>query len=974
MKNFLWLGVLATMPWMTPLLSAQEEAAANPVQEAFEAWEAETELPWLMRLDQARGVAQMLYGSKLAMPFEAVTDADFFDLGREALDQTHGMFRIDDLTLVEVRVKHLHLSHIGTTDKVAVNFVQEVNGVPVVHGYANVLFSHDGELLAIQSTALPDLENFNTAPATSSYAAIAKAHAGFIELEDREASLIETPELVIFGQNLGKSVTARLAWSIEVRNEEFGSNGLPSGRRMYVSADGFAEVIGNDQLIHTAMPQDLTGQVVSWATPGVAPDIATNPEIQKPMGFIQVTSSAGNAITDVNGNFTIPNAGPNAVNVTATYFGDWANVNNDAGADYSITASLTPGVPGTIVMNPGRSEFETAQANGYAEVVNFREWIKSVDPSDTTMDFRVINNVNQNSACNAFFNGSSINHFRALSGCVNTSYSTVIAHEEGHWANVVYGSGNGSDGFGEGGADVWSMYINDTAIVGDQFFGAGGGFIRTGNNTRQWCGSGCYGQVHTDGEVMMGALWKVRRNLNTTYGNTTGDDIANALMLGWYNSYNQTTIGEVIEDQWLTLDDNNGNIFDGTPNYTDIDSAFREQGFPGIDLQLIDIQHTPLPNTQNETGPYTVNAVISSLTGASITSAEVKYSVNGGPENTVVMTNTGGNSYTGDIPGQTSVAFVDYYIEASDNNGNNQNEPRVGEYSFVVGVFTQYEFFDFEAASDEGWTHGLIATQDDWQRGAPQGKVQDPGSAFSGTNVWANDLGNPGWNGEYASNTNNWLQSPSFDLTGATGVRLRFQRHLSVEQRNSTSNPYDRAELLVNGTSVWINPLATDVIDSNWTLVDYDISAIADNNANVQVRFEMESDGGVEFGGWTIDDLEIYSVEPVPGNKDVILLTGDTNGVVGGTVSYNLSNCPQDSIYLIYYSKNLNGTTIAGHMFDIGDPFFTAFSGVTDGNGNASWTSGPIPPKGAGQTVFVEARSDSTTEVFDSNVVTLVIQ
>ena len=49
----------------------------------------------------------------------------------------------------------------------------------------------------------------------------------------------------------------------------------------------------------------------------------------------------------------------------------------------------------------------------------------------------------------------------------------------------------------------------------DHFCGAGC-HIRDGNNTRTYCGDGnpgCYGQVHADGEVIMGAMWKVRERM-----------------------------------------------------------------------------------------------------------------------------------------------------------------------------------------------------------------------------------------------------------------------------------------------------------------------------------------------------------------------------------------------------------------------------------------------------------------------------
>ena len=122
------------------------------------------------------------------------------------------------------------------------------------------------------------------------------------------------------------------------------------------------------------------------------------------------------------------------------------------------------------------------------------------------------------------------------------------------------------------------------AVVGQDFLGPGSN-VRTGLNTHAFCGDkhpACYGEVHADGEPWMGAAWKVRNRLNITNGNAQGDLIANNIFLGWMNAYNQGEIKSLIESQWLALDDDDGNLNDGTPHFTDIDKGFRSQGFRGV--------------------------------------------------------------------------------------------------------------------------------------------------------------------------------------------------------------------------------------------------------------------------------------------------------------------------------------------------------------------------------------------------------
>lgn len=455
----------------------------------------------------------------------------------------------------------------------------------------------------------------------------------------------------------------------------------------------------------------------------------------------------------------------------------------------------------------------------------------------------------------------------------------MVHHENGHWLNDLYGSGNGPDGFGEGNADNFATYLNDSPVVGEDFLCVGAGcYIRTGTNLKQFCGDanpGCYGEVHSDGEVIMGALWKVRVNLNTSLGNTIGDATANLLFNEWMNVYNDSQIKTIIEEHWLALDDNDGNIDNGTPHYNEINSGFVVQGFPGYTLALIQLTNlTSLPDTKDQAGPYGVRVDASSLIGGSISSVQLKYSVNNGAFQTLAMANSGGGVYLASLAGIASPAKVRYYAQATDNLGNTATLPKAAPAAFEdfnVGVTNVFFFDNFEQAGDNGWTHAQIATQDDWQKGAGAGKTgtsqgvswKDPAGAYSGTRIWANDLGNTiggqPYNGAYQPNVSNYLRSPLINCAAATGATLTFQRWLTVEQ-----SIYDKAAIKVNGVQVWLNPAGEHVLDTAWKDQEIDISAQADGNPAVQLEWSLVTDGGLELGGWGIDDVSIRTLQPSP--------------------------------------------------------------------------------------------------------------
>src|SRR5258705_12600268 len=193
------------------------------------------------------------------------------------------------------------------------------------------------------------------------------------------------------------------------------------------------------------------------------------------------------------------------------------------------------------------------------------------------------------------------------------------------------------------------------------------------------CCPACYGEVHADGEPWMGAAWKIRARLNVTNGNAAGDLIANNIFLGWMNGYNQTQIRSIIETQWLTLDDNDGNINNGTPHFTDIDSGFRDQGFPGFSLPAISITNvTDLPDTSNETGPYVVSATIVAQSSPPLTATTLRYRRNNAAFTSLAMPNQAGNVSAASIPGQAGGARIDYYVTATDSGGHTAPFPTGG--------------------------------------------------------------------------------------------------------------------------------------------------------------------------------------------------------------------------------------------------------------------------------------------------------
>ncbi|MCX8229074.1 MAG: choice-of-anchor B family protein [Planctomycetota bacterium] len=416
-----------------------------------------------------------------------------------------------------------------------------------------------------------------------------------------------------------------------------------------------------------------------------------------------------------------------------------------------------------------------------------------------------------------------------------------------------------------------------------------------------------------------------------------------------------------------------------------------EEGFHclRVDGPSIELDHTPLLDTQDEAGPYPVTVTATALrAGASVASVEAWYRIDSGSWQVEGLQQQGtSDTWSGSLPGQVAPTIVDYYIYAKDDSGRAQWSPggsNAGDlvYSFLVGRERLVYFNDFEGQGDEGWTHGMSAGTDDWERDAPQGKGgeafrhegtvwQDPDVAYSGSKVWGNNLGLGNETGIYGRNSSTWLSSPSIDCSQSTRTILQFRRWASIE-----AAPYDRARIRVNGNVVWENPQGWievfHLVDNTWFPQSIDVSQYADGNASVVVTFELETDDAMELGGWAIDDFSLVSLESANTGND-ILLTGPSSGSIGSTVAYHFSGAPAGGNWWAAGSLSNGGTSVGGHDFDLGRPYFVIDTGQVNSFGNGDFQA-VLPPKASGLTIYLEIAASGLGELFDSNMLGLVVQ
>jgi len=512
-----------------------------------------------------------------------------------------------------------------------VEFQQFHRGVPV--DGAKVYFRiNNGNIVQFGTDRVADVR-INPTPKIDRVAAIAKLvqAMGFrvaeTEIKDR-GTLKLIPALPAgersaekFEGAAGRGYRHYLAWEVAIH-------------RAGDSAVWQAQIDAKSGAILSVIDRTYYAQV----TGGVYPTTNTDPETVVAFPSTSVTNGTAK-VTDAAGNYTY-SGGAATATLSGKYF-KMTDACGAISLSDSTTGNLAFGTGGgTDCITPGVGGAGNTHASrtGFYHLTNINRKAAGFLPGNAWLASTVTANMNVNATCNAFWDGSTVNFYRSGGGCSNTGeIAAVFLHEWGHGMDTNSGGAASDKGTGEAVGDTFAFIETKDACIGKNFqpgvpcancnatctgvrdlasFAVGGSHtIAKPSTVADNAGINCdryscpYYQFifigayqgpmgyegHCESYIASSANWDLAQQLIARWGTTTGWQKMDAI---WYKSLTPSksayrvvsggkcnpaaVVDGCASTNWytvyLTADDDDGNLANGTPNACRIWDAFTAHG------------------------------------------------------------------------------------------------------------------------------------------------------------------------------------------------------------------------------------------------------------------------------------------------------------------------------------------------------------------------------------------------------------
>ncbi len=616
----------------------------------------------------------------------------------------------------------------------------------------------------------------------------------------------------------------------------------------------------------------------------ILPELSTDNQTLRNLSNQYVLIDGEEVLTDVDGNFnhTVSNS---SATLVAELRGPYVHVQNYVAPNARIERTVL--ADENVVLEWNNSNSKLSERNVFYHINELHQYNKQVDPSFTHLDYPLVvyveDNVTNTQTCNAYWNGTNLFFNVQGVGCsMNSAHgASVIYHEYGHAMNDrIYNQMGDQDGLNnhilhEAFADITSCLLLNESRFALGWLGPNT-FTRNLNNSNTYP-TNIVGQQHTDGLILGGAFWDLAQSIGpekayelahfAKYGLPDNDDIG----VAFAEVYMET----------LIADDDDGNLWNGSPNSNEIEQAFCAHGI-GSNLFIIrNLRKLSYHNIEIAGVDVSVDVKIvgPSFSHSDIDELELIYSVdNFSFENKASFTELNDSIFRAMIPGQESGTVVKYYFAYPDGScGRELKHPsrdhRNHYYSFLVGDFEVIVADSFE--EHKGWTFGTPADNavaGRWQRANPQevidglGYILQPGEDFSvnGQNCLVTGFNRGAqWYSNDVDGGKTTVTSPVYTGLEESSVVEFYKWFVHGAAFVFPAQGEWTFEASNNGTN-WIEIEKTRFGEHReWVKAVYRVSDFLPITQTMQFRFIADDSGTGSIVEALVDNFKIMNVKPI---------------------------------------------------------------------------------------------------------------
>ena len=505
-------------------------------------------------------------------------------INKDNIESLTKNFILSQRDLLKADITNLKLirAH-NINNKWYVTYQQYLNNIPVYYGLVEIRMSGKGEISLFGSDYHSEIE-ISTKPSILDEKVIRIAQKD-IEFNESTDSIFSYPGLIVLPVQDGGSIKYQLAYRLVLSTKN------PIGSWVFfIDAHNGTILAKYNNIKFYQIDGSVNGEIL--------PQYYDDELVQKNFIHERVeVQDIGYDYTDLDGYFSITGDADEGEQFTliSELKGPYVDVDYEDGDDAIYLEEIE--AQGTYDWTWDASLGRQDELNVYYHVNRIHDYVKN-NLGFSGMDYQMKAMVSVFEYWdNAFYNpdDESINFGAGGVAYRNFAlFSDVIYHEYAHGVtDHIYPEGS-LPYFGQSGAmnEGFSDYFACT-ISNEPYLGEGGlskfglPYMRTVDNSARYPDD-YINRVHHDSMIFSGSLWDLREMLIDKYGENYGikktDTLSHLARFGYPENFEDYLL------ELLFVDDDNGNIYDGTPNSVEIYTAFSRHGI-GPEPTAVGIQY-----------------------------------------------------------------------------------------------------------------------------------------------------------------------------------------------------------------------------------------------------------------------------------------------------------------------------------------------------------------------------------------------